>query len=292
MRLIGLALMASIFLGVLAVGMRVVPGDLQYLWSRPSRLARSLLAMNVLAPIVVVLVCRTFSLHAAVVVALVTLSIAPVGALFPQTMLPLVAPLNASYGRGLFFTSTVLSVVLTPLAVEVIDVLFAKDVHVSPMAVAQVVIRSVLLPLGVGLAIGRWWSAAKRWIPAIQKVSSLVLGLCFLAIIAVAWSQIGAVVHQGTLTALVVITLIWLAVGHLLGGPDEDDRTVLAFATASRHPGVALAVASLTGEPLAPIGVLLAVIVRELTVVPYKRWRKRLRAGRSAVMAHPPTGAH
>jgi BASS family bile acid:Na+ symporter len=56
-----------------------------------------------------------------------------------------------------------------------------------------------------------------------------VLGLCFVVIIAVAWSQIDAVVRQGTLPALVVITLIWLAVGHLLGGPDEDDRTVLAL---------------------------------------------------------------
>ncbi len=27
---------------------------------------------------------------------------------------------------------------------------------------------------------------------------------------------------------------------HLLGGPDPDDRTALALATASRHPGVAL----------------------------------------------------
>ena len=119
MQLIGLALTVSIFLGVLAVGMRVVPGDLQYLWSRPRRLVRSLLAMNVLAPIVAVLVCRTFSLHGAVIVALVTLSIAPVGALFSQAMLPLVAPGHASYARGLFFASTVLSVVLTPLVVEV-----------------------------------------------------------------------------------------------------------------------------------------------------------------------------
>jgi BASS family bile acid:Na+ symporter len=102
----------------------------------------------------------------------------------------------------------------------------------------------------------------------------------------------GSVSREGTLTALVVITLIWLTVGHLLGGPDEDDRTGLAFATASRHPGVAMAVASLTGEPLAPIGVLLAVVVSELAMVPYKLWRKRLRAGRSTVVAHPPTGAH
>jgi BASS family bile acid:Na+ symporter len=290
--LIGLALTLSILLGVLAVGMRVAPGDLAYLLSKPSRrLARSLLAMNILAPIVAVLVCRMFSLHGAVIVALVTLAIAPVGALFPQAMLPLVAPGNAAYARGLFFASTVLSVILTPLAVEVINVLFGADIHVNPVAVAQVVIGSVLLPLGIGVAIGRRWPAAIRWIPELQKVSSLVLGLCFLAIFAAAWSQIGAVVRQGTFAALVTITLIWLAVGHLLGAPDEDDRTVLAVATVSRHPGVALSVASLTGEPLAPVGVLLAVVICGLAVIPYKQWRKRVRMARPVATTSPPAGA-
>jgi hypothetical protein len=51
--------------------------------------------MNVLAPIVAVLACRMFSLHGAVIVALVTLAIAPVGALFSQAMLPLVTPGHA-----------------------------------------------------------------------------------------------------------------------------------------------------------------------------------------------------
>jgi len=56
----------------------------------------------------------------------------------------------------------------------------------------------VLLPVGIGLATGRWWPAARRWIPAIQKGSSFVLALCYAATIAVAWSQIGAVVRQGS----------------------------------------------------------------------------------------------
>jgi len=89
--LIGLGFTLSIFLGVLAVGMRVASTDLRYLWDRPARLARSVLAMNVVAPIVVVLVCKMFSLHPAVTLALVTLAVAPVGALFSQAMLPLVS---------------------------------------------------------------------------------------------------------------------------------------------------------------------------------------------------------
>src|SRR5262245_543620 len=58
--LIGLGFTVSIFFGVLAVGMRVVPADLRYLRDKPSQLIRSLLAMNVLAPIAAVVVCKTF----------------------------------------------------------------------------------------------------------------------------------------------------------------------------------------------------------------------------------------
>lgn len=286
----------SIFLQVLTVGMRVEPADLKYVLSRPARLVRSLLAMMILAPLVVIIVCKTFSLHPAVIVALTTLSIAPVGALFSQAVLPLVAPVHFAYARGLFFASTVLSVFLTPLAVDVIQALFGQGeaVHIRPLAVGKVVISSVLLPLGIGLAIGRWRPSVRRWLPAIQKVSGLVLLVCAIALMVGAWSLMGSLVRQGTLAAIVIITLAGLAFGHFLGGPDEDDRTVLAFATASRHPGVAVAVASLTDQPLAPIGVLLAVLVSELAVIPYKRWRKRLRAtaAGTAGQGPPPAGAH
>ena len=275
--LIGLGFTVSIFLGVLAVGMRVASTDLRYLCDRPARLARSVLAMNVVVPIVAVLVCKMFSLHPAVTLALVTLAVAPVGALFSQAMLPLVAPGHFAYARGLFFASIVLSVVLTPLAVELIQMIFGGDVHVDPLTVAKVVVGSVLLPLAIGFAIAQWWPAAKRWNSAIQTASSLVLAVCAVALLAVTWSHLGAVIREGTLPAIVIIVLVGLAVGHVLGGPDEDDRTVLAFATVSRHPGVAMALASLVDQPLAPIGVLLALIVGEIAVLPYELWRKRRR---------------
>jgi BASS family bile acid:Na+ symporter len=282
MKLLGLAMSLSIFLAVLGVGMRVMPGDLLCVLRTPSRLIKALLAMNVLSPFVAIMICKAFSLHGAVIVALITLSIAPVGALFSQGMLPLLAPGHAAYARGLFFASTALSVVLTPLAVEVIQGIFGGNVHVNPLSVAQVTVGSVLLPLGIGLAIAHRRPTAREWIPALQKLSSLVLLVCGVVIIAGTWSLMGSVIRQGTLTAIILITLIGLAVGHFLGGPDEEDRTVLAFATVSRHPGVAVAVASLTDQPLAPIGVLLAVLVNEVAVLPYKRWRKRLHSAAPA----------
>jgi BASS family bile acid:Na+ symporter len=277
--LIFLALNVSIFLAVLAVGMRVTIADLLYVLRRPSLLFRSLLAINVAGPIVAIVVCKTFSLHPAVIVALVALAIAPVSNIFTLLVLPLVEPGRAAYVRGLLFASTVLSVVVTPLSVEVIQLVFGGHVHVNPLAVIQVVVASMLLPLGIGLAIGRWWPAATRWVPITLKASMLVLLACAVPVVLGAWSPMTAVVRTGTITAIVVLTLVCLAAGHLLGGPDEDDRTTLAQAVVTRHPGVAIVVASLTDQPLAPLGVLLVLLVGAVAGMPYVLWRKRRHAG-------------
>jgi BASS family bile acid:Na+ symporter len=140
-----------------------------------------------------------------------------------------------------------------------------------------VAVGALLLPLGIGLVIGRFFPAAKRWVPAIQQASGRLFLLCLVGFTILGWSRMALIIREGTLPAIAIISMCGLAVGHLLGGPDEDDRTVLAFATVSRHPGVAIAIALLTREPLAPIGVLLAVVVNEIAVVPYRWWRKRVR---------------
>ena len=268
----------SVIFGVLAAGMTTAPSDLSYVLKQPSRLIRALLVLSVLAPVGTVIVCRLFSLHPAIIVGLVTLSIAPVGALFAAAMMPLVAPANAAYARGLLFASALLSVILTPLAVQVIATIYGNDVRLPPLSVARVVITSVFLPLGIGLWLGNRWPATRRWIPSIQKISGLVLTGCLIAIVILGWSRIGLVLRGGTFTAIVIVTLVSLAIGHLLGGPESDDRTVLAFAAISRHPGVALTVASFTQQELAPVGVMLAFLISTLTAVPYKRWRQRLRS--------------
>ena len=279
--LVLLAIQASVFLTVLAVGIRVEPADLPSLLRTPSRLIRSLLVLNVLTPVLAILVCKTFPLHPAVIAGLLTLAIAPVSNIFTVFMRPLVTPGKRAYARGLLFASTILSVGLTPLAVEVIQAIFGLNVHVNPLAVARVVVADMLLPLGLGLAIGRRWPAARRHVPAIHKASMLVLGVCAAIIIVGAWSPMASVVRLGTFAAIVLFTTLGLAVGHVLGGPDEDNRTVLANATVSRHQGVAMAVASLSAQPLAPAGVLLAVLVSSVAVIPYNQWRKRRRGERA-----------
>ena len=49
--------------------------DVAYLFSKPGRLVRTILAMNVMGPIVAIIVCRLFDLHPALIVALAVSSV-------------------------------------------------------------------------------------------------------------------------------------------------------------------------------------------------------------------------
>jgi len=50
-------------------------------------------------------------------------------------------------------------------------------------------------------------------------------------------------IGDGTLLSLAAFALIGYFVGYFLGGPAPEERSVLALATASRHPAIAVAIA-------------------------------------------------
>jgi BASS family bile acid:Na+ symporter len=78
---------------------------------------------------------------------------------------------------------------------------------------------------------------------------------------------------------LVAFSLAGIFVGHMLGGPDPEERTVLALATCARHPGIALAIVGLNFPHLksAVFAVILwHLLIGVIVTLPYKTWRKRM----------------
>jgi BASS family bile acid:Na+ symporter len=90
-----------------------------------------------------------------------------------------------------------------------------------------------------------------------------------------------SLIGDGTVVSLASFALVGLIVGHLLGGPEPDNRPVLALATASRHPAVALAIAhaNFPEQKLAGPAVFLYVILSGILSALYLSWVKRQRAG-------------
>lgn len=69
-----------------------------------------------------------------------------------------------------------------------------------------------------------------------------------------------------------------MATGHLMGGPDPSDELVLALSSATRHPAIALTVASVNYPEQAVMHALvLCLIVNAIIGFAYQRFQRRRR---------------
>jgi BASS family bile acid:Na+ symporter len=278
--LIPLILKTSIFMTVFAIGLNATMDDALYLFRRPSELVRSLLSMNVVMPLFAAALAVVFNLHPAVEIALVTLAVSPVPPILPKKELK--AGGHASYAIGLLAAAGILAIVFVPVAVELLGRVFGRSTHISVATVAQLVLFTVLLPLTAGIAVRHFASSfADRIARPISLVGGGLLIASALPILFTASSAIMSLIGNGTIIAIAAFVIFGLTIGHLLGGPEPEDRTVLALSTASRHPGIALAIASASfpGQKLVLGAVLLYLIVNAVVSLPYLNWRRRHHTG-------------
>jgi BASS family bile acid:Na+ symporter len=278
--LIPLILKTSIFMTVFGLALNATTDDALYLFRRPSELVRSLLSMNVVMPLFASALAVAFNLHQAVEIALITLAVSPVPPILPKKELK--AGGHASYAIGLLVAAGVLAIVFVPMAVELLGRVFGRSTHISVATVAQLVLLTVLLPLAAGIAVRRFAPAfADRIARPISLVAAVLLIASALPILFTASQAITSLIGNGTIIAIAAFVIFGLTVGHLLGGPEPEDRTVLALSTASRHPGIALAIASASfpGQKLVLAAVLLYLIVNVIVSLPYLNWRRRHHTG-------------
>lgn len=285
-QLIPLVFQVSMGLVVFSLGLRAGTGDLMYLLRRPGLLIRSLLPMIVIMPVIAAFIAGQFDLRPAVEVALILLAVSPVPPVLPANVSK--AGGNVPYSIGLLTISALLAIVVTPASVTVIGRYFGLAVHVPTGDITAAVGMTVLAPLILGAIVRRLVPAVMAWATTIARIGTVVLLLAFAAVLFVSWRAILGTIGDFTVVAIVLFVLVSLAVGHVLGGPDPEDRTVLALATASRHPGVALAVASAVAHEhrsTVAAAVLLAFLLGVVTTGVYGKW-----SGRRHAEARPTAG--
>ena len=277
--LIPLAMKASIILLVFVLGLNVRPQDAAYLFRRPGKLMRSLLSMNVVMPLFAAGVVAAFELHPAVEIALIALAVSPIPPLLPRKSLK--AGGEASYTFGLLVAAALLAIVFVPVAVDLLGIAFGRPARISPAAIAQLVLLTVIGPLAAGRVV-RWVAPgfSERMAKPVSMGATILLFASVLPVLFTAWPAIVSLIGNGTVVAIAAFILVGLAAGHLLGGPDPDDRTVLAFCTAFRHPGVAIAIAgaNFPGQKLVSAAVLLYLLVSAVVSFLILAWRRRQQA--------------
>jgi BASS family bile acid:Na+ symporter len=275
-RLLSFGIRVSIFLMVLATGMAGQRGEARALFRRPALLVRSIVAMQVLAPLLAVGLTFLLPIERAVKIALVTLAVSPVPPFLPRRMLKAGGP--RGYVVSLLATSALLSVVSIPMTLSLISDVTGVELTLPLAALARQLVMTVLLPLLLGLLIARVLPAiAASWAAPVGSGAALVLALSVLPLIVRTFPAMRTLAGDGTLLVMTLYAAGALLIGHLLGGPEQGNRTVLALSTAARHPGIAilLATTNFAADRLATPAVLMLVIVSFVATIPYLALTRR-----------------
>jgi BASS family bile acid:Na+ symporter len=193
-------------------------------------------------PIIAIVLIKAFSFHIAIAIALGVLALTPVPPLLPKSQVK--AGTRSEYVLGLLASQAVLAILLVPVTIELMDWALGSQAHFSASQVAELIIKTILIPLAAGMVAGQLLPKLKRLAPHLLTAGTVLLIAGAIPLLIVAWKTFGTLSGNGAILALAIFMLAGTAVGHLLGGPVEEDRTTLALATSARHPGLAMAIAA------------------------------------------------
>lgn len=267
-------LQASLFLVVLSFGLQIRMADFLYLFRRPWQLVKSLISIFVVMLIFAIIVNRIFNLHGVVEIALVALALSPVPPLIPNRLLK--AGGGVSFSFGLLAAVSFLSIIIVPGVLRIMDAVFGLHANISEGAILKTVLTGIVIPIVIGMIIRYFVPASEKFAGILGKIGMIVavLGLLpiLLALLPFMWTVIG----NGTIAAIIGFAVVGMISGHLLGGPEPKDRTVLAIATSARHPAIAISLASAnageTDIKLVAAVVVLYALISVIVSIPYIKW--------------------
>jgi len=265
--IVQLFLKISLLLMVFSLGLGTRIEDLIYLARRPRLLIRSLLVINVIVPLVGAGLISLFPLPMEVKIAVITLSVSPLPPLMPRKAVR--SGGDGSYGMGLLL---VVAVVLVPVSVTVLGKVFGRDAGISWLKVAIIMAQAVLAPVLAGVAVARFVPKIAAFIDRpIRIAAPFLLFLALVPVMVKLGPTVLALIGTGAFLALSAFILAGIGAGHLMGGPAPADRAVLALAAASRHPGIAMAIAAANfpNAKSATAVIILYLVLNTFVAFPY-----------------------
>ena len=272
---ISLALTVSLFVLVFVLGMKAKMAEVTFLFRHPGLLVRSILAMNVNLLVVVVLASQLFDLAPAIKIALVTLAVSPVPPLLPGKQIS--AGGTPHYALGLLVAASIASIVLVPLSIETIEYAFPFELRIAPSKVLSVVALSIFAPLALGMIVHRLApNLAERVAKPLSSAATAIVLVAIIPVLIKGWPDLSNLFGNGAVLCLVLFSATGVLIGHLLGAPDPDDRMVLALACGARHPGIALAIASINFPDVPGVSALILyhLVIGGVVSALYLRWIK------------------
>ncbi|MEM9131985.1 MAG: bile acid:sodium symporter [Actinomycetota bacterium] len=200
-----------------------------------SLLARSVAVNFVVSPALAYGIARAVGLERDLGIGLFILGVA---AGSPMTIKVVqIAKGDMAYTAGLMVLLQVLTIAVAPLTLT----LLIDDVAVDVLGLTQAMAATMLLPLGLGLAVNaRYGELGRHVAPYVKQATSITLVLQAGLGLAIGIDDFLDLLGTGTILALILFVLILLAVGHAGGGPSPETRTVTSLVASQRNTSAAL----------------------------------------------------
>ena len=261
-----------VFALVLGVGLATPARELyQALTQRTGLLMRAALVANIAVPLVALLAMIALPLPPRLEVLVLLMAICPGAPFFLNRFRS-----ATSLAADLLLVVSLAGIVTVPLWTWIIGRVFPYQLVISAADVLLVLLKTVLLPLTLGLLI-------RQFLPSLAAPLARVTGwfykIALVAALALALFVGGKVVWQAPLSSVLVVvmlTIVSALLGHWAGGPAPEDRKMVANLAALGNPGLALAIVHHSYPDVKAGAIVIAyILVRALTLLPYQFWSKR-----------------
>ena len=269
----------TLFALMFSMGLRWTFADVLWLWQRPSLLLRSLISVFIAVPLFGVLIGLIPGFTVAERLGIGAMMICPGAPTIPKKSLK--AGGNEQFIASLQFTVCLLAIVSIPLTASVLAQFYPNQVWLSPQEIAKQIFFAQVLPMGIGVLLGQYLpKLAAEWLDPIGKMANLLFTLLAISLLVVCLHKVLAAGFM-TYLAIAGMAIASLVCGHLLGGPQPDTRSDLAYATVTRNAGLAVLLVTLNFPNLDFVkgGIISTLItyalISAVVSIPYTVWRKR-----------------
>jgi BASS family bile acid:Na+ symporter len=250
---------------VVAIGMRATRDELLFGLRRPAMLFKAVIAVDLVPPLAAAGLLWFLPLDPPVKAAIMLMAIAPVPPLVPAKALA--AGGRSDFTIGIYVALSLLTIAVVPVMFALASESFGRHDRFPVAGIAMTILTSVVVPLAIGIGVRRLSpSFAGRAAPRIAKLSPVLLAIAFLPVLFTTLPAMIQLAGNGTLAAMAIVSVIATAAGHLLGGPNPEDRVALAVTAAMRHPGIAIVIASATFHDSRVVAAVLLFLIVGIVV--------------------------
>lgn len=210
---------------------------------------------------------------------------------------------NAAFLASLHLSLAALAFLTVPAVLTLLSMALGFRAEVDLGVMIWILAKTILLPVGLGLAVRALFpAAADRFAAGLGKAGTAGLGLVVLFALTALYP---ALLNMDTWSYLVIVLVsaAALAIGHWFGADEPEEKTIVAVECGVRHPVLALTIgiANFSRQEALPILVpcILTFIVmatRPSPITPRwcrrsrpagcRRWQASERRTRAVIAAH------